>query len=367
MNVMDLKSSVLDLSPKADQGIKDSKSAQEKDSSFNDELKAHASKKEKIVKDEKIESKESVSEKDASETLDDKDSVLSHPQHDGKEREQTAEHSVEQVKDSNIEEALENQSEDVTLEQVDPLEASAFIPPASVFKPFEAKNIGVVTDETIVLKPVDAKPRTVELDLVSRAIAMAKNASEGSDSSNGLASIVSSVDTKVAEMSDAAKVSDAKIEAKEVQSKSSLSQTMNISEKALAKIKSSAWGQQIANRAMMMTQYGPRSIEIQLDPPELGALQIRVNISASEQASVVFNAQNSAVKDVIHENMEQLKELFDKEGIALAEASVGDNSSQEQAKTSWVEEDGLIKDNFNELENSEKPKKTTQGLVDFYA
>jgi flagellar hook-length control protein FliK len=204
------------------------------------------------------------------------------------------------------------------------------------------------------------KPSNPNVSLVQRVMAYVKEGSEEKlSTNNGFATM--------AGISDAAEASELKPIVRDVQAKETTTPTPQLSKLAMEKVKSSAWAKQVANRALMMTQYGPRSIEINLDPPELGALQIRVHITASEQVSIAFNAQNQAVKDSIAENFDSLKDLFEDEGLDLAEASVNDDQNKEASKVSWLDENGDVKDNLSsESKNKEKPK-TKLGIVDVYA
>jgi flagellar hook-length control protein FliK len=203
-------------------------------------------------------------------------------------------------------------------------------------------------------------PSNQNVTLVQKVMAYVKDgAEEKLSANNGFATVASA--------SNIAEEAEVKSIAKDAQTKDPTIQNSMISKQAIEKIKSSAWGKQVANRALMMTQYGPRSIEINLDPPELGALQIRVNINASDQVSILFNAQNQAVKDAIAENFNSLKDLFEGEGLDLAEASVNDDKDKEASKFSWLDENGDVKDNFKSESKNKENIKTKLGIVDVYA
>jgi flagellar hook-length control protein FliK len=220
---------------------------------------------------------------------------------------------------------------------------------------------------TAVINPLNpAKNLNENISLVQKVMAYVKKGEEGAvgaaeklSTNNGFAAIPG--------VANSAESNEAKLISKDAQIKDPTTPTFQISKQVMEKLKSSAWGKQVANRALMMTQYGPRAMEINLDPPELGVLQIRVQINALDQVSISFNAQSQAVKDSIAENFDSLKDLFEEEGIDLAEASVNDDKNKENSKVSWLDENGDLKDNFNSESKNKENKKTKVGIVDVYA
>jgi len=229
---------------------------------------------------------------------------------------------------------------------------------------FTQLNINSIEQTPVQNVDVDVDS-DINLKTVLKSIDLAKAIKEDAGSTtNNFASII---DNKTAAKESSITV-DSKV-LKEMTAKEASNVSAPISQQAVNKIKSSAWGQQVANRALIMSQFGPNTIEIQLDPPELGALQIRVKMGAGDQVSVNFNTQNLAVKEAIEKNMDSLKDLFDNQGIQLSDASVKDQSSGEKSKNVWnTEEDSEIKENTNgSLESQQISSKTSQGLIDLYA
>ena len=72
-----------------------------------------------------------------------------------------------------------------------------------------------------------------------------------------------------------------------------------------------------------------KQADIRLDPPELGRLQVKLNLS-QETASVQFVVSNQVVKEVIEQSMPRLREMFVQHGLQLAQSSVQQESDQQQ-------------------------------------
>lgn len=131
------------------------------------------------------------------------------------------------------------------------------------------------------------------------------------------------------------------------------------------------WGQMVGQRAVMMAQYGPRVAEIQLDPPELGALQIRIHVSHQDQVSVSFSSPQAAVRDALEQQIPRLREMFAEQGLELSQSSVSDQSSGEGGGDDSRGQGGGWGAPRYSMAESEEPLPSLQalemGLVDDYA
>jgi flagellar hook-length control protein FliK len=97
------------------------------------------------------------------------------------------------------------------------------------------------------------------------------------------------------------------------------------------------WGEAVSNRLMMMVNGKMQSANIQLNPAELGPIEIRVNVS-QENASVHFVSSNSIVRDAIEEAFPRLKEMFMQNGLTLNDANVSQHSSSQHGNAYSNEE-----------------------------
>ena len=85
--------------------------------------------------------------------------------------------------------------------------------------------------------------------------------------------------------------------------------------------------QKLQERINIMMSRNIQRADIRLDPPELGSVQIRVNMSG-EQASVQFQVQSAQAKDAIETAMPRLREMLEQQGIDLADTQVGEQSKE---------------------------------------
>ncbi len=85
------------------------------------------------------------------------------------------------------------------------------------------------------------------------------------------------------------------------------------------------WTPALGARLMTMVANDVQQARIQLDPPELGSLEIRMQVQ-NDQASVQVSAQSHQVKDVLDSSAQRLRDALAAEGIELNEFSVSADS-----------------------------------------
>ncbi len=127
------------------------------------------------------------------------------------------------------------------------------------------------------------------------------------------------------------------------------------------------WGQAVSERVMWSANQKLQSASIQLDPPELGSLQVKLHIT-QDQVSVSFTSPHAHVRDALEQSLPRLREMMAEQGLNLGESSVEDqSSSQDQSRRERFAGDGraLIE------ESGQAQQETTQmsklSLVDYYA
>lgn len=91
-----------------------------------------------------------------------------------------------------------------------------------------------------------------------------------------------------------------------------------------------SWGQNMVERVMWMSSQNLRSVEIQLDPAELGPLEIHIH-NRGQELQVQFVSQNPGVREALEAQMHRLREMFAGQGLDQAEVTVADRSAGEQA------------------------------------
>ncbi|WEM41617.1 flagellar hook-length control protein FliK [Photobacterium sp. DA100] len=86
-------------------------------------------------------------------------------------------------------------------------------------------------------------------------------------------------------------------------------------------------GEQLADRVQMMMSKNLKHVDIRLDPPELGKLQIKLSMN-NDQASVQITVANQQSRDLVEQAMPRLRELLQQQGLQLAQSTVQQDSSR---------------------------------------
>ncbi|MCG9578358.1 flagellar hook-length control protein FliK [Vibrio tubiashii] len=90
-------------------------------------------------------------------------------------------------------------------------------------------------------------------------------------------------------------------------------------------------GEQVAERVQMMMSKNLKNIDIRLDPPELGRMQIRMHMNG-DAATVHFTVANQQARDVIEQSMPRLREMLAQQGVQLGDSSVQQQASGQQQR-----------------------------------
>lgn len=93
---------------------------------------------------------------------------------------------------------------------------------------------------------------------------------------------------------------------------------------------SKEWGGALGDKVAWIASQGSQVAELQLNPPNLGPLEVRVTVGADQQANVVFVSQQPAVREAIETAMPRLREMLADSGIMLGNSMVGAESFQQQ-------------------------------------
>ena len=89
------------------------------------------------------------------------------------------------------------------------------------------------------------------------------------------------------------------------------------------------WTQQLAERTAWMAGQSIQSAEIQLDPPELGPLQIKIHMH-QDQASVNFVSANPQVREAVEQSLARLRDMLQEQGMELVDSGVADQHSEQR-------------------------------------
>lgn len=142
-------------------------------------------------------------------------------------------------------------------------------------------------------------------------------------------------------------------------------------------VQQSGWTDAVVDKVMWMSSQNLKSAEIQLDPAELGRLEVRVHLS-QDSAQVTFASPNAGVRDALEGQMNRLRDLFAQQGMNLADANVSDQSlnrgwqgqGQNEGRGGSSRGDSLL--GGDDLVSSVQEVRSERlsmgrGLVDYYA
>ncbi len=137
--------------------------------------------------------------------------------------------------------------------------------------------------------------------------------------------------------------------------------------------------QQLNEKIRWMVNARNTMAEIRLDPPELGSMQVRVNV-AGDAASVSFVVQSQQAKDALADAMPKLRDMLSEQGIELGDAQVRkDNSSGNENGQQLAQDDSRRNGAGNRGENDglddmegtriieQSVTRAAKGGIDFYA
>ena len=100
----------------------------------------------------------------------------------------------------------------------------------------------------------------------------------------------------------------------------------------------SGWTEEVVNRVMYLSSVNLKAADIQLQPAELGRLDIRVNMVPDQQTQVTFMSAHPSVREALDGQMHGLRDMFAQQGMGQVDVNVSDQSrgwqgqGQEQAQ-----------------------------------
>jgi flagellar hook-length control protein FliK len=126
----------------------------------------------------------------------------------------------------------------------------------------------------------------------------------------------------------------------------------------------SGWADEIGTRVVMMTESGNHTASLKLSPEHLGPLEINISVR-DDKASVWFGAAHADTRAAIENALPRLREMFESQGLSLADAGVFREPPREQA---------AVKNNTASTGQGDAADEVTSvsvrtrlGLVDAYA
>lgn len=129
----------------------------------------------------------------------------------------------------------------------------------------------------------------------------------------------------------------------------------------------SGWSEEVVNRVMYLSSVNLKSADIQLQPAELGRLDIRVNMIPDQQTQVTFMSAHAGVREALEGQMHRMREMFNQQGLGQVDVNVSDQNrgwqGQEQAQQGQSRSSGTQSGGVLDAADDELP----QGVAEIAA
>lgn len=129
------------------------------------------------------------------------------------------------------------------------------------------------------------------------------------------------------------------------------------------------WVERVGRQMLLQSAQGNSTAQIQLDPPELGSLTIRIQL-VDQSATVNFVSPHAMVRDALEQQAQRLQEMFNEQGLNLRDVSVSDQSanarqqSEQQSRGQPGAADQTADSHEHEIVSSAHK---SMSLIDYYA
>ena len=113
------------------------------------------------------------------------------------------------------------------------------------------------------------------------------------------------------------------------QAASTAATPLQASDRLSPQLGSAAWNQALGEKIVWMAAGSQQSATLTLNPPDLGPLQVVLNVS-NEQASAHFFAAQPEVRQALEAALPRLREMMQDAGIQLGQANVSADTARQQ-------------------------------------
>lgn len=108
-----------------------------------------------------------------------------------------------------------------------------------------------------------------------------------------------------------------------------------------------AWGDALSERISLNAAQNIKQVTIHLDPPELGTLELKLQIKDDQQTQVQVQVQNPQVKEALESSAHRLRDMLASEGLELSEFDVHTGSDQGAGSETNDSQQGPAQDQQN--------------------
>lgn len=122
---------------------------------------------------------------------------------------------------------------------------------------------------------------------------------------------------------------------------------LNTGTKMNAPMGSPGWNTEFFGRVNVMVKGGVQEASLQLSPPDLGRLEIKISTDG-DLTRVMFAVDNPTAREAIEQAMPRLKEMLEQGGLELVQSEVADQSASNQGDEDTPELTGELASQVSE-------------------
>ncbi|MCL5668883.1 MAG: flagellar hook-length control protein FliK [Gammaproteobacteria bacterium] len=131
------------------------------------------------------------------------------------------------------------------------------------------------------------------------------------------------------------------------------------------------WGESLGHRVLWMVKQDHQIAELQLNPPHLGPLELRVTVEQDE-ASIAFSTQHAGVRDALETALPRLREMPGASGLTLGHVNISQQSFAEQRESRYGGNDyprGAVSSGDAVMDETPSISllRPSDGVIDLYA
>lgn len=89
------------------------------------------------------------------------------------------------------------------------------------------------------------------------------------------------------------------------------------------------WGDELGAKVVVVVRDGQQTAEMQLNPPNLGPLEVRLSVQ-NDQTTLMFVSAHASVREAIQAALPRLSGMFAESGLSMGNVTVGDQSLAQQ-------------------------------------
>ncbi|MEO2218825.1 flagellar hook-length control protein FliK [Chromobacterium vaccinii] len=128
------------------------------------------------------------------------------------------------------------------------------------------------------------------------------------------------------------------------------------------------WGKALGEQVMSMVSLKMDKAQIQLNPPQLGPIEVTLKMNGTDQAQVLFTAAVPATREALESNMHRLSSMLSSNGIQLTDSQVSSGNSGQQQQA-YQQKKGHSQPIAGEAEGVDALSviKTARGILSIFA